>query len=176
MDFALSEEQDLLQSTVRRFLADRCPTDRVRQIMETETAHDAGLWRGLADLGITAIVVPEADGGLGQDLLDLAVVAEELGYAATPGPFLATSTAAVALAHATDATARAEWLPRVAAGEAIGALAIGEVDEQWDLTKLATRAEGGRLTGTKPLVVSGGVADFTLVAARDGDEPCLWLV
>jgi alkylation response protein AidB-like acyl-CoA dehydrogenase len=89
---------------------------------------------------------------------------------------LATSTAAVALAHSTDVATRAEWLPRLAAGEAIGALAIGEADEQWDLSALATRAENDRLTGTKPLVVSGGIADFTLVAARDGAGPGLWLV
>ena len=176
MDFGLSDEQVLLQSTVKRFLAERCPTDRVRQIMETETAHDAALWRGLAELGTTAIVVPEAHGGLGQGLLDLALVAEELGYAATPGPLLATSVATVALTYATDREAQAEWLPRLAAGEAIGALALGEADEQWDLASLTTRAQGDRLTGVKPLVAAGGIADVVLAAATDSDGPALWLV
>ena len=176
MDFGLSEEQTLLQETVRRFLAERCPTDRVRSIMETDAAHDVGLWHGLAELGTTAIVVPEAAGGLGRQLLDLALVAEELGYAAMPGPFLATSMATVALAHATDAAAQAEWLPRLAAGDAIGAVAIGEAEEEWDPDRLATRVNGDRLAGSKPLVAAGGIADVLLVAAADGAGPGLWLV
>ena len=169
MDFGLSEEQVLLQETVRRFLAARCPTPRVREIMETPTAHDADLWRGLAELGVPSILVPEAHGGLGQELLDLAIVAEELGYAATPGPFLASAMATVALAHCDDATAKSRWLPKLASGEALGAIAIGEANEEWGLDWLSTRAGRGGLTGKKPLVAGAGVADFVLVAAV-GDE------
>ncbi len=176
MDFGLSEEQGLLQTTVKRFLTERCPTSRVREVMETETAHDAALWRGLAELGTTAIVVPEAQGGLGHELLDLALVAEELGYAATPGPFLTSSMATIALAHATDEEVKTRWLPELASGEAVGAIAIGEADEEWDPSRLATRAEAGRLSGSKPLVAGAGVADFLLVAASDERGPGLWLV
>jgi len=176
MDFGLSEDQILLQATVRRFLAERCPSERVRAIMETDTAHDAVLWRGLTELGTTAIVIPEADGGLGRELLDLALVAEELGYAAAPGPFLATAMASVALVHATDGTARAKWLPQLASGEAVGAVAIGEADEEWDPGRSTTRVHGERLTGFKGMVASGGVADFLLVAALDAEGPGLWLV
>ena len=169
MDFGLSEEQVLLQETVRRFLAARCPTPRVREIMETPTAHDAELWRGLAELGVPSILAPEPHGGLGQELLDLAIVAEELGYAATPGPFLASAMATVALAHCDDATAKSRWLPKLASGEALGAIAIGEANEEWGLDRLSTRAGRGGLTGKKPLVAGAGVADFVLVAAV-GDE------
>ena len=91
MDFGLTEEQQLLKDTVRRFLADRCPTERVRQVMESDTGHDGELWAGLAELGITAIADPEERGGMGGEFLDLALVAEELGYAAVPGPFLGNS-------------------------------------------------------------------------------------
>jgi alkylation response protein AidB-like acyl-CoA dehydrogenase len=176
MDFGLSEEQGLLQTTVRRFLSERCPTSRVREVMETATAHDAALWRGLAELGTTAIVVPEAQGGLGQELLDLALVAEELGYAATPGPFLASSMATIALAHAKDEEVKSRWLPDLASGEAVGAIAIGEADEVWDPSRLATRAAAGRLSGSKPLVAGAGEADVLLVAASDEGGPGLWLV
>jgi alkylation response protein AidB-like acyl-CoA dehydrogenase len=176
MDFGLSEEQVLLQETVRRFLAARCPTARVREIMATATAYEAELWNGLAELGIPSISVPEAHGGLGQELLDLAIVAEELGYAATPGPFLASAMATVALARADDAAAQSAWLPKLATGDAIGAIAIGEANEQWGLEGLTTRASGSGLTGNKPLVAGAGVADFILVAAVGDDGPGLYLV
>jgi len=176
MDFGLSEEQVLLQDTVRRFLAARCPTSRVREIMETPTAHDADLWRGLVELGIPSILVPEVHGGLGQELLDLAIVAEELGYAATPGPFLASAMATVALAHADDADAKSTWLPKLAAGEAVGAIAIGEANEEWSLDRLIARATKGCITGKKPLVAGAGVADFVLVATTGDEEIGLYLV
>jgi alkylation response protein AidB-like acyl-CoA dehydrogenase len=176
MDFGLSEEQVLLQETVRRFLAARCPTTRVREIMETATAHDAGLWKDLAEIGISSILVPEEHGGLGQDLLDLAVVAEELGYAATPGPFLASAMATVALAHADDEATKSRWLPTLASGESIGAIAIGEVSEEWALDRLSTRATGSGLSGKKPLVAGAGLSDFVLVAAAGDDGVGLYLV
>ena len=174
MDFGLSEEQILLQDTVRRFLAARCPTTRVREIMETASAHDTDLWQGLAELGVLSISVPEAHGGLGQELLDLAVVAEELGYAATPGPFLATAMATIALLHADDAAVKSTWLPKLACGEAVGAIAIGEANEEWGLDRMSTRAAGGGLLGKKPLVAGAGVADVLLVAAVGEEGPGLY--
>jgi alkylation response protein AidB-like acyl-CoA dehydrogenase len=176
MDFGLSEEQILLQDTVRRFLAARCPTPRVREIMETPAAHDAALWSGLAELGVASILVPETHGGLGQELLDLAIVAEELGYAATPGPFLASAMATVALAHADDDDAKSKWLPGLAGGQAVGAIAIGEASSEWGLDRLTARASAGGLTGKKPLVASAGIADFVLVAGAGEDGIGLYLV
>jgi alkylation response protein AidB-like acyl-CoA dehydrogenase len=176
MNFGLTAEQELLQETVRRYLGSRCPPSRVREIMETPTAHDLELWRGLAELGIPAVLVPEAHGGLGQELLEAAIVAEELGYAATPGPFLASTMASAALVAADDDAAKAEWLPRLASGEAIGALAIGEAGEQWDLRKIAACENDGVITGIKPLVAAAELADFLLVAARSGEEAALYLV
>jgi len=175
MDFGLSEEQTLLQETVRRFLAARCPTTRVREIMET-AAHDTELWNGLAELGVPAIVVPESHGGLGQELLDLAIVAEELGYATAPGPFLASAMATVALVNADDDAVKSHWLPKLASGEAIGALAMGEANEEWALDRLATRAAAGGLTGKKPLVAGAGVADCLLVAGVGDEGPGLYFV
>jgi alkylation response protein AidB-like acyl-CoA dehydrogenase len=176
MDFGLSEEQVLLQETVRRFLAARCPTTRVREIMETETAHDAELWHGLAELGVPSILVPESHGGLGQELLDLAIVAEELGYAAAPGPFLASAMATVALSHADDEAAKSHWLPKLASGEAVAALAIGEANGEWSLDRLTTRVAAGGLTGKKPLVAGAGVADCLLVAGVGDEGAGLYLV
>src|SRR5262245_46685870 len=97
MDFGLSEDQVLLQQTIRRWLEAECPTTRVRTVMESETGHDPALWGGLANLGVPGLHVPVALGGSGLELLDVALAAEEFGAACTPGPFLACALAATAL-------------------------------------------------------------------------------
>jgi alkylation response protein AidB-like acyl-CoA dehydrogenase len=176
MNFGLSEEQVLLKSTIKRFLEEQCPTTRVRAIMESDNGHDSALWQGLVDLGVAGLIVPAAYGGSGLELLDLALAAEELGYAATPGPFLGSSLATVAVLEGGDAAQKERWLPRLAAGEAIGSVAFGEADSQWDPTQYATRVVNGKLTGAKPLVPYAGVADVMIVAAHDASGPGLWLV
>ena len=176
MDFGLSEDQLLLKSTIKRFLEEQCPTSRVRAIMESDSGHDAALWQGLVDLGISGLNIPAAYGGSGLELLDLALAAEELGYAATPGPFLGNALAATALIEGSNAAQRDRWLPRVASGEAIGTVAFGEADSQWDPARYATRVSGGKLTGAKPLVPSASVSDFIIVAAIGDSGPGLWLV
>jgi alkylation response protein AidB-like acyl-CoA dehydrogenase len=116
MNFDLSDDQRLLQETVRRFLAQKCPTERVRAIAESDTGHDRELWNELSELGIASLLVPGEHGGLGSELLDAALVSLELGYACAPGPFLGTSMAAVALAAGDDTEAKRRWLPALASG------------------------------------------------------------
>ena len=176
MDFGLSEEQVLLKSTIKRFLDERCPTTRVRAIMESDSGHDAGLWRGLVDLGVTGLHIPAAYGGSGLELLDSALAAEELGYAATPGPFLGVAMATVALIEGGDAAQKEHWLPRVADGSAIVTVACGEEESEWDPARYTTRAAGGTLSGHKPFVPSAAIADALIVAAVDDSGPGLWLV
>jgi len=176
MDFGLSEDQVLLKDTIRRWLDAECPPTRVRAIMESDTGHDPGLWEGLAQLGIPGLNVPAAHGGSGLELLDAALAAEELGSACTPGPFLACALATSALVASGDRDAQTRWLPRIAHGQAIVTLALGEEGDEWDAARLATRARGGALTGRKPLVPFGAVADAILVAAQDDAGPGLWLV
>jgi len=176
VDFGLSDDQILLKQTIQRFLAEQCPSTRVRAVMESESGHDAGLWRGLAELGITGLTIPSEHGGSGLELLDLALAAEELGYAATPGPFLGNAMATVALVEGGAVAAQQQWLPRIASGDAIATVAIGEADSEWDPTKFTTRANAGKLSGNKPLVPYASVADAILVAAIDESGPGLWLV
>jgi alkylation response protein AidB-like acyl-CoA dehydrogenase len=175
MDFGLSEEQVLLTATIKRFLDEQCPTTRVRAMMESDSGHDSGLWQGLVDLGVTGLSIPAAYGGSGLELLDIALVAEELGYAATPGPFLGSAMATVALAEGGDAAQRERWLPRIADGSAIVTVALGEDDSQWEPARYTTRAKGGTLTGHKPFVPYAAVADAIIVAAVDDAGPGLWL-
>src|SRR5919201_51421 len=175
MDFGLSDDQQLLKDTIRRWLESECPTTRVRAIMETETGHDPALWDGLAELGVPGLHVPVAHGGSGLELLDVALAAEELGWACTPGPFLACALATAALVASGDAEAQARWLPGVARGQSILTVALGEEGDEWDPARFETRARGGTLTGTKPLVPYAALADAILVAAQDDGGPGLWL-
>jgi hypothetical protein len=145
--------------------------------MESASGHDEKLWAGLMELGVGGLVVPAAYGGLERELLDLALVAEELGYAAVPGPFLGSAMATVALAEGGDAAQREKWLTRLAAGEAIGAVALGEDDAEWNPERFQASVKHGRISGTKPLVLGAALADFIIVTAKDEKGSAgLWLV
>ena len=120
MDFGLSQDQVLLKDTIRRWLEAECPPPRVRAIMESPAGHDPALWEGLAALGVAGLHVPVAHGGSGLELLDVALAAEELGWACTPGPFLACALATAALVAGGTDEAQARWLPAIAHGRARG--------------------------------------------------------
>jgi alkylation response protein AidB-like acyl-CoA dehydrogenase len=177
----LDAEQEELRSAVRRFLADRSPSARVRAVMDADPGHDPQVWRGLADVGALGLVVPEELGGAGAGHVERAVVAEELGRAVVPVPFLASAVLATdALLALDDDAARAELLPRLAGGEAIATVAVAEGRGEWDRsggTTTATERDGGwQLDGTKTPVLAGDVADVVLVWAAAADGPAWFLV
>jgi alkylation response protein AidB-like acyl-CoA dehydrogenase len=176
VDFGLSEEQTLLQDTVRRYVETECPPTRVRSIMESATGHDPALWRGLAELGVAGLLVPAEHGGAGLELLDAALVAEVLGWGCTPGPFLGVAMATVALVESGHTGAQTRWLPGIATGEQLVTFALGEGLGEWDADRLGARVRSGTLTGEKPLVPYADVADAIVVAAHDDDGPGLFLV
>jgi alkylation response protein AidB-like acyl-CoA dehydrogenase len=175
MDFGLSEEQRLFKTTLRRYLDAECPTTRVRAVMESDDGHDPALWRGLAELGVAGLLIPEAHGGAGLELLDAALAAEELGRACTPGPFLAATMAAAAFASCDDEGLRARWLPGLASGDILLTVALPERLGDVDPEAPATRVERGALTGEKSLVPAAAVADALIVSATDDDGPGLWI-
>jgi len=175
MDFGLSQDQVLLKDTIRRFLDAECPTSRVRSVMEGPTGHDPALWQGLVSLGVTGLAVPADFGGAGLELLDLALAAEELGYNATPGPFLASALAAIAIAEGGSEAQKKRWLPRLADGTALGTFALGEADGVWAPEDVVVEAKGGKLSGAKALVPNGAIADVIVVAARGEKGPGLFL-
>ena len=76
MNFGLSEEQELLQETVRNYVANECPAPKLREIFDGDTGLDEDLWRGLVEMGIGGLAVPESYGGAGMEMIDLALVAE----------------------------------------------------------------------------------------------------
>ncbi|WP_028921175.1 acyl-CoA dehydrogenase family protein [Pseudonocardia acaciae] len=177
MRLVLSSEQQELRSATRKFLADQSPPEKVRAAMASGEGYDRALWSRLAgELGVLGLVVPEELGGSGAGHVERAVVAEELGRALVPSPFLGSAVLAVdALLALDDDAARAELLPGLASGETIGALAVAEAPGPWDATGGATTATRRdahwELTGTKTFVLAGDVADLLLVYARTEDGP-----
>lgn len=176
MKLVLDTEQRELRAAVRKFLADRSPSATVRAAMDSDRGHDDGVFSGLAELGALGLVVPEALGGSGAGHIERAVVAEELGRALTPAPFLASAVlAADTLLALDDEDARSEFLPGIAAGELIGTVAVAETGGEWDRgggATTATERDGGwALDGVKTPVLAGDIADVVLVAAATPDGP-----
>ena len=90
MDFNLSEEQEMLRTMARDFLADKCPKTLVREMEEDEKGYSPELWQEMVELGWMGLVFPEEYGGSGMNFLDLAVLLEEIGRSCLPGPFFST--------------------------------------------------------------------------------------
>ncbi|MBX3706059.1 MAG: acyl-CoA/acyl-ACP dehydrogenase [Pseudomonadales bacterium] len=156
MEFGLSQEQTLLTDSVARFLDGEVPLDRVRRFAKEQ--DDTDIWHGLAGLGVPALLVPESAGGVGLACLDAALVAETLGYHATPAPFLGT---AVALPLALAGQDGDELLARSAAGELrVGLALAGAIGRRGSA---GVTASGGRLSGTAPFAIDCP-ADCYLIA------------
>ena len=171
MDFGLSAEQELLQNTAREFLSQECPPGLVRELYDDPKGFSPELHRKTAELGWTGLLIPEAHGGLGLGMLDMAVLLEEIGRAVVPGPFVFSSVlTTLGLVQAGSSAPQQTWLPRLAAGQAIGTLAFLEADDRLDARGVRLKAKktkhGYVLSGTKMFVPFAEVADVLLVVAR----------
>ena len=172
MPLYLTDDQMLLRDTARPFIADAAPVKHLRGLRDSgdTTGFSRDLWRQFAEMGFTGIMVPEAYGGMGMGHVEAGIVLEEIGRNLSPSPFLTTAVAAVQ-ALKVSARLSEEWLPKIASGAAIIALAIDEgAKHRPEATALkATRAGNGfMLSGTKAFVINGHVADMMIVAARTG--------
>jgi alkylation response protein AidB-like acyl-CoA dehydrogenase len=167
MDFGLSEEQELLQETVRGFVRGECPTPRLREIYDAG-GFEPALWKGLAQLGCAGLALPEAEGGAGLELLECALVAEALGAGAFPSPFLGHTLAGLALRLAGSEVQQRRWLPALASGDALATVAFGERGERWLPEDWTARLEGGRLSGAKAFVPFGARADLLVIGTAGG--------
>jgi alkylation response protein AidB-like acyl-CoA dehydrogenase len=171
MDFGFSEEQEMLRTSARDFLAKECPMTYVRRMMDDERGYSEEVWRKMVDLGWVGLIFPEAVGGSGLDMVDLVVVLEEMGRAVLPGPFFSTVLlGGIALAEAGSDEQKKRWLAPLAAGKLKATLASVEPSGRWDaagITLEATADAGGyRLSGTKLFVPDAHLADLVIVAAR----------
>lgn len=167
MDFGLSSEQEMLSDAVSRCLAETSPLDHVRACAEAGSAVSAAATAALADLGLSCMMVGAAHGGLGMTLLDAAVVAEQLGRAAAPVPFLArTVLAPLALIEAGTPAQQDNWLPRLASGEVRFSVALSAMVERRDNVTLV--AQDGAVSGTALFALDCEDATHVIVADHSG--------
>ncbi|MGK8506576.1 acyl-CoA dehydrogenase family protein [Nocardia asiatica] len=186
MPLDTTADQRFFQSTTRDFLARTVPVGTVRALAESGTGFDRDWWRRGAELGWTAMLVPERLGGgtiSGRAMTELASVAEEMGRACAPGPFVTTS--AVLAGLATQADRLADVVAAVCTAETIATWAVYEPGRGFealspDASGPGTRAErdgdGYRVDGVKDRVEAGDQADLFLVTARSPDGPVQLLV
>jgi alkylation response protein AidB-like acyl-CoA dehydrogenase len=174
MDFSFSSDQELIKQSVRRFLENECPKDKVRELLEDEKGYDPEMWRKMVELGWMGLAVPEAYGGMEGGMLDLLIVCEEMGRNLLPGPFF--STVAVCsfplLAYGTEEQ-KAKLLPEIVNGEAIWSLALTEATGTCEASGIELRAssEGDAyvLDGAKVFVPYAKISDYFLVVARTAE-------
>ena len=169
MNFDFSDDQKQLRDEARKFLTEKCPPKAVRTVLDGKEPYDRALWKGLAEMGFLGVAIPEAYGGAGAGHLELCVIAEEMGRALAPVPFSSTVyLAAEAILLAGSEAQKRKWLPAIAAGEAIGTLALFEGTGNPSPQGVKLSAVGGSLNGVKKPVPDGAIADFAIVAARTG--------
>jgi alkylation response protein AidB-like acyl-CoA dehydrogenase len=169
MNFLLSEEQLALADTIQKLLRDKCDSIQVHKIFDIggDAQLDTKLWSALCELGVSALMVPEAYGGLGLEMTDLAIVAELLGNAAAPTPFLGHALATIALAEGGSDAQKAKWLPDIASGKKLATVAFGEGQGLWMPDEWGLSATGS-LTGVKVLVPNAAEADVMIVGVAEG--------
>lgn len=177
MNFDFSDDQKLLQQTARDYLAEHSPLSTCREILESDQAYAAPLWKGAAEMGWQGAVIPEEFGGAGFGYLELAMIAYEVGRALAPipfGPSVFVATEAV-LRHG-SAAQKSAWLPKLANGSAIGTFAFAEKPGQNAVEAVAATVKDGKLSGVKMPVADGDVASLAVVAAKENGTTGLYLV
>ncbi|TVS16918.1 MAG: acyl-CoA dehydrogenase [Gammaproteobacteria bacterium] len=178
MNFEFSEDQNMLRDQAQNFLRAKSDSKAVRKILESDQHYDEALWKGMVELGWTGVTIPETYGGIGLGHLELCVIAEELGRTLAPTPFSSSVYLATeALLQFGSEEQKQAWLPKLAAGEVIGTVAVGEGTKTVTQQNMQVTARGGKLTGTKLPVADGDVANIAIVIAKDSDSAAsLYLV
>jgi len=172
MALVLTEEQSMLRDSARALISDRAPVSHLRQLRDSRdaTGFSRELWQEFVQMGFAGLLIPEDFGGSGLGCVEAGIIMEEIGRTLMPSPFLSTGVlAASALDRGGSSAQKSAYLPKIASGSLLAALAIEEGTKHRPLqTALqAVRSGNGfRLNGAKALVVDGHVADLVIVAAR----------
>ena len=178
-----SPEKILFASTTQAFLQKEVPLSRVRELHAQDVSFDPSWWRRAAELGWTALLVPEELGGgsvSGDGVADLAMVAEQLGKTVAPGPLYPVSTVLAALVNCAEPQAHAATIESLISGEAVASWAVYEPGQGWaphQPSVVATPTDSGyRVDGVKDRVEAGAQCDLLLVVARTDDGVRQFLV
>jgi alkylation response protein AidB-like acyl-CoA dehydrogenase len=173
MDFDFTQEQLMLRNLTREFLARESTPRAVRAATEDQNGFSEATWRRIADMGLPGLAIDPGYGGQGLGMVELALVLDEMGRAAYPGPFFATTVlAASAIAAGGHENQMARYLPDIASGRMRATLALIEHALSWAPSGVQMRAERRGdvfvLSGAKRFVPFAEAADLVLVAARTG--------
>lgn len=173
MNFDFSEDQHLLRDNVRKFLQKESPFSTAREVLEQQQTHSKHVWKGLVDMGISTLMLPESCGGIGLGALELCVVAEEVGRQLSPVPLSSSLyLAAQVLLLGSSEDQQQEWLTRISRGDI--ATVAAPID---GYTKLLPNYSKGKLTGKAELVPDAMSAEFVIVLARDSvTNAPVWVV
>ena len=181
MDFELTETQKLFKDSARELFAQECPPAVVREMIESGQAYSDELWQKLVEQGWTGLMFDEQDGGMGLDMIEMAVALEEMGRALVPGAFLSTVTFAGSLIQMACSPAyRTKRLTDICEGKAKATVALLEENASWDIDAVrltATAVDGGlKLTGKKLFVPDAAVSDYIITVARLGADIVLCFI
>jgi alkylation response protein AidB-like acyl-CoA dehydrogenase len=174
MDLSLTDTQELIQNAARDFVRGSCNRDVLLQIDREPSLVMSAIWPQMVELGWSGMAIPESYGGTGNSMTDVAVLFEELGTGPVPGPLFSSGVlCARILLEAADERTKAAWLPRVASGERVFALALTEASYGWEEHSIRMEARPHRgeflLSGVKVFVHDALHATDLLVLARDAD-------
>ncbi len=172
MNFDLSEEQELFRTSVERFSAP-IDVEARRRLRLSSTGYDRERWTGLAELGLIALAASEEAGGMGGSNIDLALVAEAIGKANSPDPWLEQGVLPALLLERGGAEGALE---KVLGGEQVASFAWAERAQRYSLTAKTMKAEGSTLTGEKTFVMGALLADLFVVTADLNGETACFLV
>jgi len=173
----LNEEQSMLRDAAKSWTQERSPVTAFRKMRDSgaELGYDAAAWNEMAEMGWAGVIIPEDFGGSNFGYLSMGLILEELGRTLTASPLLASGLgAASALILGGSDAQKGEWLPKIAEGAAIGALAVDEGAHHAP-EKVALEAKksgaGYTLTGKKSFVLEGMAANVLIVSARTSGKP-----
>ena len=173
MSVLYGEDQRAIGTETRRVLEARFDKDALNALIEKRGEFDQQFWNTCVEQGWTGISIPEEHGGLGLGMLEQGIVAEACGAFLVGAPFLTTSygVSQALVRHGSEGQ-KSEWLPKLASGEVIGAVAISETGFTAP-SQPGVIFSGGKLKGTKPAVSAGGKADVAIVLAKGETGPAL---
>lgn len=174
MDLDFTEEQKMLRMMARDFLEKEFPKTLVREIEDDPTIFRTDIWEKIAELGWTGIIVPDEYGGSGGSFMDLFTILEETGRACLIAPFFSTSICIFPILYAGSEAQKRRFLPQIANGEAIFALALTEPSAEYDATGITTKAKGSKngyiINGIKLFVQDAQVAHYFLCVTKTNLE------
>ena len=172
MNFDFSDDQKLLKDQARKFLTDKCSRQVVRSVLDnSENQYSKELWQEVVNMGWTATAIPEEYGGLGLGMLELCVIAEELGRSLAPIPFSSSIYifAEFLKAYGSEEQ-KQQYLPKIASGDLIGSFAFPETKGTPRINNINSKVENNKLSGKKLPVNDGQVADILIVAANSDNN------